>query len=86
MGFNIAKPYHDDGADKVALDSWDIPGLITSVHVDGTLNDPRDKDRSWSIEIAIPWKSLIGTLDQITHLKMEISGKSTLAEFIGRQR
>ena len=56
----LLKPYHDDGADKVALDSWDIPDLITRVHVDGTLNDPSDKDRGWSIEIAIPWKSLIG--------------------------
>jgi len=33
------------------LDSWDIPGLITRVHVDGTLNDPSDTDRGWSIEI-----------------------------------
>ena len=30
------------------------------MHVDGTLNDPSDIDRDWSIEIAIPWKSLIG--------------------------
>ena len=54
----LFKPYHDDS--KVALDSWDIPGLITSVYIDGTLNDPSDRDKGWSIEIAIPWKSLVG--------------------------
>jgi len=54
----LLKPYHDE--DNTALDSWDIPGLITKVHVDGTINDPSDIDKGWSLEIAIPWKSLIG--------------------------
>ena len=53
----LLKPYHDE--DKVVIDSWDIPGLITKVHVDGTLNDPSDEDRAWSVEIAIPWKAFI---------------------------
>ncbi|MFL2983666.1 MAG: carbohydrate-binding family 9-like protein [Candidatus Neomarinimicrobiota bacterium] len=53
----LLKPYHDDS--QVVLDSWDIPGLISKVHVDGTINDPSDKDKGWSIEIAIPWKALI---------------------------
>jgi hypothetical protein len=52
----LLKPYHD--GQKVAVDSWDIPGLITKVHVDGTLNDPSDRDVGWSVEIAIPWKAL----------------------------
>lgn len=52
----LLKPYHD--GKKVAVDSWDIPGLITKVHVDGTLNDPSDMDKGWSVEIAIPWKAL----------------------------
>lgn len=52
----LLKPYHD--AAKVAIDSWDIPGLITKVYIDGTLNDPTDKDGGWSVEIAIPWKAL----------------------------
>jgi len=54
----LLKTYHDDPAP--ALDSWDIPGLITKVHVDGTLNDPSDRDKGWGVEIAIPWKSLVG--------------------------
>ena len=52
----LLKPYHDGS--KVAVDSWDIPGLITKVHVNGTINDPSDMDKGWSVEIAIPWKAL----------------------------
>ena len=52
----LLKPYHDQS--KVAVDSWDIPGLITKVHVNGTINDPSDMDKGWSVEIAIPWKAL----------------------------
>ncbi len=53
----LLKPYHDDS--QVVIDSWDIPGLISKVHVEGTINDPSDRDKGWSIEIAIPWKSFI---------------------------
>ncbi len=51
----LTKPYRNHG--KV-LDSWDIQGVRTAVHIDGTLNDPNDKDVGWSVEIAIPWKVL----------------------------
>jgi hypothetical protein len=48
----LAKPYRKGGS---ADNSWEIPGLQTAVHVDGTLNDPRDTDRGWTVEIAFPW-------------------------------
>jgi hypothetical protein len=48
-------PYRDGGK---AVDSWDIAGLRTAVHVDGSLNNPGDIDRGWSAEIAIPWEAL----------------------------
>ena len=51
----LPKPYRDGGP---ALNEWEIPGLKTAVHVEGTLNDPSDKDQSWSVEFAIPWKVL----------------------------
>src|SRR5580704_8644472 len=35
----LAKPYNEGGK---ADNTWDIPGLLTAVQVDGTLNDPRD--------------------------------------------
>jgi len=31
-----------------------------AVRVDGTLNDPRDVDRGWTVELAIPFASLTG--------------------------
>jgi hypothetical protein len=51
----LTRPYKDGG---VAINSWEIPGLKTAVRVDGTLNDPRDRDRGWTVEIAFPWKVL----------------------------
>jgi hypothetical protein len=50
----LPKPYlHGGKADN----AWDIPGLKTAVHVDGTLNNPADVDRGWSVEIAFPWSA-----------------------------
>jgi len=51
----LVRPYRDGGP---ALNAWDIQGLHTAVSVDGTLNDPTDMDRGWSVEIAIPWSVL----------------------------
>lgn len=48
-------PYKDGGS---AIDSWDIIGIKTAVHIDGKLNDPNHKDKGWSVEIAMPWKAL----------------------------
>jgi len=51
----LPKPYKDDGK---ALDGWEIAGLKSAVYLDGTLNDARDTDRGWSVEVALPWKAL----------------------------
>ena len=48
-------PYRDGGK---ADNSWEIPGIKTAVHVDGTINDSRDIDRGWSVELALPWAVL----------------------------
>lgn len=37
---------------------WDFPGLQTAVHVDGTLNNGGDKDRGWTVELALPWRGM----------------------------
>jgi hypothetical protein len=47
----LVKPYRDGGP---AVHAWDIQGLRTAVHLMGTLNDPSDKDKAWTIEIALP--------------------------------
>jgi len=51
----LDKPYSAGGKAHI---QWDMPGLITAVRLDGTLNDPSDVDRGWSVEIAIPWTDL----------------------------
>ncbi len=33
----------------------DFAGLQKAVHVSGTLNDSRDRDLGWSVELALPW-------------------------------
>ena len=52
----LPKPYKDDGK---AVNGWEIAGLKTAVRLDGTLNDARDTDRGWSVEMALPWKALV---------------------------
>ena len=37
---------------------WDCPGLKLAVHHDGTLNKHTDRDRSWTVEMAIPHKAI----------------------------
>ncbi|MCM3127903.1 carbohydrate-binding family 9-like protein [Paenibacillus sp. MER 78] len=51
----LIKPYRDGGP---PLDSWDMKGLRTAVHIDGELNNPEAANRKWSVEAAIPWTSL----------------------------
>jgi hypothetical protein len=43
---------------RIGFWKWDLPGLRSAVHVDGTVNDNRDRDRGWTVEIAIPWTGL----------------------------
>ena len=51
----LDRPYREKGKANIA---WDMEGLRTAVHLDGTLNDPTDEDAGWSVEIAIPWSAL----------------------------
>jgi len=37
---------------------WELPGLEHAVHLDGTLNRPEIRDKSWTVEFALPWEGL----------------------------
>lgn len=50
----LAKPYKDGGP---ADNSWEIPGLRAAVRIEGTLNNPADVDRGWTVEMAFPWSA-----------------------------
>ena len=51
----LVKPYRDGGP---SMNGWTITGMKSAIHLDGTLNDPSDRDKGWSVEIAMPWKIL----------------------------
>ena len=51
----LKRTYRDGGP---AIHAWNVEGLKVAIHVSGTLNNPADTDKGWSVEMAIPWKSL----------------------------
>ncbi|HTR29977.1 MAG TPA: carbohydrate-binding family 9-like protein [Puia sp.] len=55
MDLFMNKPYRNGGK---ALMSWDAQGLQSAVATRGTLNHPGDVDDGWSVEMAIPLKTL----------------------------
>ena len=55
----LARPYRRNGP---VLDEWDVNGTKVGIDIQGSLNDPKDIDNGWSIELAIP----IAPLTQLT--------------------
>lgn len=51
----LTRPYRDN---PQVLNNWEFAGMQSAVHVDGTLNNPKDKDKSWSVEVFIPWSTV----------------------------
>jgi len=51
----LDKPYRDSCR---PMFFWDIRGLKSAVSVDGTINNPSDRDKGWSVELAMPWSVL----------------------------
>lgn len=51
----LDKPYRSGGNFMV---QWDCPGLQVAIHCSGTLNNPKDEDKQWTVEMAIPHKAL----------------------------
>lgn len=63
MDLFMGKPYRDGGD---ALMNWDTKGMRTAVHIDGTLNKPGDKDKNWTVEMAIPFSAFSFFNEQLT--------------------
>lgn len=51
----LDKPYRSGGNFMI---QWDCPGLKLAVKRDGTLNKSKDKDKYWTVEMAIPGEAL----------------------------
>lgn len=43
---------------RIAYMTWDFPGLKSAVNLDGTINDSKDRDRGWTVELALPWSGM----------------------------
>lgn len=43
---------------RIGFWNWDYPGLLSAVHIDGTINNPADTDNGWTVELALPWDGL----------------------------
>ncbi len=59
-----SKPFHGVGykphprGPRIGYWNWDFKGLQSAVFIDGTINDDRDRDRGWTVELALPWSSM----------------------------
>ncbi|WP_051719927.1 carbohydrate-binding family 9-like protein [Anditalea andensis] len=51
----LPKPYRNNGR---AMIHWNLHDFRSAIQVQGTLNDPGDKDKGWTIEMAIPFRSI----------------------------
>jgi hypothetical protein len=49
-------PYRDGGSADIG---WNVKGLRSAVKVLGTINDPTDIDRGWTVEMAVPFKAMV---------------------------
>jgi hypothetical protein len=38
--------------------NWHFPGKQTAVWIDGTVNNDKDRDRGWTVELAFPWSGM----------------------------
>lgn len=52
---SLDRPYCKGGT---ATSPRELEGVRVAVHVDGTVNDPTDIDRGWSVTVALPFSSL----------------------------
>ncbi|MCG8309813.1 MAG: carbohydrate-binding family 9-like protein [Cytophagales bacterium] len=43
---------------RIGYWDWDLPGLQSAVYLDGTINNGKDRDRGWTVELAIPWSGM----------------------------
>lgn len=71
----LVTPYRDGGP---PVNGWDIRGLRTAVHIDGELNNPAANNRSWSIEVAMPWSAL---QECAAHGRPPLAGESWRVNF-----
>lgn len=59
-----SKPFNGVGyrthprGSRIGFFQWDFLGLISAVHLEGTLNNASDQDKGWTVELALPWSGM----------------------------
>ncbi len=51
----LTKAYRDNGK---PVNGFEFAGMRSAVHIDGTLNQPGSQNRSWSVEVVLPFAAL----------------------------
>jgi hypothetical protein len=51
----LIKPYRDEHS---SLNGWEAVGIEYAVGIEGSVNDPTDRDTAWTVEIFLPWSSM----------------------------
>lgn len=59
---SIEKPYRSPRRGNIQF-QWNCPGLKMATRVDGTVNKADDKDKGWTVEMAIPRKAIAAEFD-----------------------
>jgi hypothetical protein len=72
----LNKPYRIGGR---ASNYYEIAGLKTAVEINGTLNDPSDKDSCWAVEMAIPLEVIMSAKRK--QMKAPVEGDSWRINF-----
>ncbi len=58
MPFHGVGYKHHPRGPRIGYWNWDFPGLRSAVSVDGSINDNRDRDRGWTVELSLPWAGM----------------------------
>jgi hypothetical protein len=84
-------PYRDNGS---AMINWNAEGLRSAVKLQGTLNNPSDIDKGWTVEMAIPFRAISigndvfipkdGTLWRINFSRVEWDTKVNNGKYINQ--
>lgn len=43
---------------RIGYWNWDFQGLQHAISLDGTINDDKDRDAGWTVELALPWSGM----------------------------
>lgn len=80
--------HHPDGPGKDVAREWNSSGIKIAIAVDGTLNDDSDVDRSWILEVAIPFANFAEVAKRtppapgdVWHLSLNRLGGKTNPQF-----